>query len=109
MIECAKDVDQLFLLGQNERSIALLADEALLIAQSGLNAFVTDELANSIGDDCFIRGEVVAAFVGFAMAFGAYKNLQALVDFFCRDLPEVSEAYIAVGFEQFLVELFVSC
>jgi hypothetical protein len=107
MVESAKHMNQLFILSQDKRSIALLADEALFIAQSGLDAFITEELADCIGDDCFVGSEVITTFVGFTMALDADKNLQALVYFFDRNFPEVSKADVAVRIGKFLVELFV--
>ncbi len=85
-----------------------MTDEAVLGSGFGFGAFLADELANFVIDKSLIGLKIITTFVSLAVTLGADKNFEALVNFFDRNFSELGEANVAVGLEDFLVELFVS-
>lgn len=85
-----------------------MADKTVLGSGFGFSAFLADELTNFIIDNSLIGLKIVTTLVYLAVTLGADENLKTFVDFFGRDFPELSEADIAVGREDFLIKFFVS-
>jgi hypothetical protein len=85
-----------------------MADKTVLGSGFGFSAFLADELTNFIIDNSLIGLKIVTTLVYLAVTLGTYENLKTFVDFFGRDFPELSEADIAVGREDFLIKFFVS-
>lgn len=73
-----------------------MADKALLMIGLRLATFLADELVNPIVDYGLVGFKVVTTLVSLAMALCANQNLEALVDFLGRHLPELRKAHVAV-------------
>jgi hypothetical protein len=85
-----------------------MADKTVLGSGFGFGAFLADELTNFIIDNSLIGLKVVTTLVGLAVTLGTDENLKTFVDFFGRNFPELGEADIAVGRDDFFINFFVS-
>ena len=85
-----------------------MADKTVLGSGFGFSAFLADKLTNFIIDNSLIGLKIVTTLVYLAVTLGTYENLKTFIDFFGRNFPELSEAYIAVRGDDFLRKIFVS-